>query len=457
MSPQLWVWYAGAFIIALAVLVVVHEMGHYLAARACGVKVLRFAFGFGKVIWMRRAGRDGTEWAVSVFPLGGYVKMLDEREGEVVAAELPRAFNRQSVGRRAFIVAAGPAANFVLAILLYWVLFMHGVTELKPRLGQAPAGSVAALAGIVEGSTVRGVNGTQIATWQELRWEVMRRALNKEVVLIEAINQRREIAVHRIELDRFNLEELEKDPLRPLGLVLFRPRLPAVVGQVQPGSAADAAGFRPGDRVKAIDSKSIADWTALATIARAAPGRSLQFEIERNGTLLSITATPRVVEESGSKLGRLGLMAKAGEGEDFDMSLVVSHGPLESASRALAQTWDTSILSLRMMGRMLTGELSWKNLSGPVTIADYAGQSARLGLGYYLRFLALISISLGVLNLLPVPVLDGGHLMYYLVEFFKGGPVSERALEIGQQIGFALLALLMAFAFYNDINRLVTG
>ncbi len=457
MNPQLWAWYAGAFILALAVLVVVHEMGHFLAARACNVKVLRFAFGFGKVIWMRRGGRDGTEWAVSAFPLGGYVKMLDEREGEVAVAELPRAFNRQSVGRRAFIVAAGPAANFVLAILLYWVLFMHGVTELKPRLGQAPVGSVAASAGIVEGSTVLGVNGTQISTWQELRWEVMRRALNKEVVLIEAINPRREIAVHRIDLDRFNLEELEKDPLRPLGLVLFRPPLPPVVGQVQPGSAADDAGFRPGDWVKAIDGKSIANWTDLAAMARAAPGRMLRFEIERNGVLLSISATPRVVDEGGNKLGRLGLMAKAGEGADFEMTLVVSHDPLESATRALAQTWDTSILSLRMMGRMLTGELSWKNLSGPVTIADYAGQSARLGLGYYLRFLALISISLGVLNLLPVPVLDGGHLMYYLVEFFKGGPVSERALEIGQQIGFALLALLMAFAFYNDINRLVTG
>ncbi|MDP2826719.1 MAG: RIP metalloprotease RseP [Sulfuritalea sp.] len=457
MNPEMLAWYGGAFLLALAVLVVVHEMGHYLAARACNVKVLRFAFGFGKVIWMRRHGRDGTEWAISAFPLGGYVKMLDEREGDVAAGELPRAFNRQPVGRRAFIVAAGPAANFLLAIVLYWFLFMYGVTELKPRLGPPPTGTPAAMAGIGEGMTVRAVNGQAIETWQQLRWETMRRALDKQPLQLEVINLQREIGVHRIDSDRFDLEELEKDPLRTLGLVLYRPRLPAVVGRVLPESAADLAGFRADDRVLAIDGKAIVLWSELAATASAAPGRQLQFAIERDGRQIELLASPRLSEEGGHKLGRLGLMAKEGKGEAFEMTTVVRYGPLESVTRSLAQTWDTSILSLRMMGRMLTGELSWKNLSGPVTIADYAGQSARLGPSYYLRFLALISISLGVLNLLPVPVLDGGHLMYYLVEFIKGGPVSERALEIGQQIGFALLALLMAFAFYNDINRLVSG
>jgi regulator of sigma E protease len=450
-------WYAGAFLLALGVLVVVHEMGHYLAARACNVKVLRFAFGFGRVLWKRSHGRDGTEWAISAFPLGGYVKMLDEREGEVAAADLPRAFNRQSVGRRALIVVAGPAANFLLAIVLYWVLFMHGVTELKPRLGLPPAGTPAAMAAISEGVTVRAVNGKAIATWQDLRWEVMRRVLDKEALQLEVISPQKDIRILRIEIDRFDMEDLEKDALRALGVVLYRPPLPAVVGSVLPDSAADVAGFRDGDRVLAIDGKAIAEWSELAAIARSAPGRQLSFEIERDGRRQLLSASPHLSEQGGQKLGRLGLTARDGHGEAYEMTTVVSYGPMESISRALTQTWDTSILSLRMIGHMLTGELSWKNLSGPVTIADYAGQSARLGATYYLRFIALISISLGVLNLLPVPVLDGGHLMYYLAEFIKRGPVSERALEVGQQIGFVLLALLMAFAFYNDINRLVSG
>lgn len=457
MNPELLFVYAGAFLLALGVLVVVHEMGHYLAARACNVKVLRFAFGFGKVLMMRRFGRDGTEWAVSAFPLGGYVKMLDEREAEVSVDELPRAFNRQSVGRRAFIVAAGPAANFLLAILLYWLLFMHGIAELKPRLGPPPADTPAAMAGIREGETVRAVNGKGIVTWQQLRWEVIGRALDKEPLQLEVIGLKNEITIRHLESKIVNLEDLETDQLRALGLVLFRPRLPAVVGSVQPNSAAELAEFKEGDRVLSIDGKSITLWAELASVARNSPGRQLRVQIERAGRQMDLIAIPRVVEEGSHRFGRLGLMAKEGVGEAFEMTTIVTYGPVESIHRAMEQTWDTSILSLRMMGRMLTGELSWKNLSGPVTIADYAGQSARLGPTYYLRFLALISISLGVLNLLPVPVLDGGHLMYYLVEFIKGGPVSERALEIGQQIGFALLALLMAFAFYNDINRLVSG
>jgi regulator of sigma E protease len=315
MNPQLWGWYGGAFIVALAVLVVVHEMGHYLAARACNVKVLRFAFGFGKVIWMRRKGADGTEWAISVFPLGGYVKMLDEREGEVSPTELHRAFNRQTVGRRAVIVAAGPAANFLLAIVLYWALFIHGVTELKPRLALPPAGTPAAAVSISEGSTVRAVNGTPIQTWQDLRWEVMRRALDKEAVTLEVVSLQREMVVVRIASDQFDLEELEKDPLRPLGLVLFRPRLPSVVGSVQPGSVADVAGFRVGDRVVAIDGKPIAEWSELAAIARASPGSRLRFDILRDGAAYGCHGECRSwSRKAARKFGRLGPDGDGGAG-----------------------------------------------------------------------------------------------------------------------------------------------
>lgn len=457
MTPGVVGWYVGAFILALGVLVIVHEFGHYLAARLCGVKVLRFAFGFGPTLWSRRAGRDGTEWALAAFPLGGYVKMLDEREGAVAPHELTRAFNRQSVGRRAFIVVAGPAANLLLAVFLYWTVFLYGVPELMPRLGAAPAQSTAAVAGVPPGGLVRAVNRQPIATWQELRWEVLRRALDGEVVELEVESPQHEIAKYRLDVTRFPLQDLEKDPLRPLGLVLFRPRVPAVVGRVAPDSAAAEAGFASDDRILSIDGRAVGEWADVSAATRGAAGRRLQIEIERDGRTMSLAVVPREVEEGGQRIGRLGLLAKGADAPQPDMLIEVRYGPFEAASRAVAQTWDTAILSLRMMGRMITGDLSWKNLSGPVTIADYAGQSARMGLSYYLRFLAVISISLGVLNLLPIPVLDGGHLMYYLIEFIQRGPVSERVMEIGQQIGLALLALLMAFAFYNDIIRLVSG
>lgn len=454
MNLQMIAIYAGAFLLALGLLVLIHELGHYFAARRCGVKVLRFAIGFGPIMWSCRFGNDQTEWAIGLLPLGGYVKMLDEREGDVDASELPRAFNQQTVGRRAFIVVAGPVANLLLAIFLYWLVFMAGMIELKPRLGVPPQGTPAAAAGIEAGFTVRAVNGKPIASWQDLRWEVMRQAMNVATLELNGTTSQGLSANYRFDNLRFSLAETEKDPLTPLGLLLYRPPLPAIVGQIMPDSAAAIAGFRSGDEVLEIDGKKISEWADVGAIVRHAVGRPLVFTIQRAGRQMKLTATPQLNGEGEARTGRLGLAVKEDASAMSSMTILVRYNPWEAATRAVAKTWDTAIISLRMMGRMITGELSWKNLSGPVTIADYAGQTARLGLSYYLSFVALISISLGVLNLLPVPVLDGGHLMYYLAEFIKGRPLSDRVLAIGQQVGFALLALLMLFAFYNDFNRL---
>ena len=449
--------YLGAFALALGLLIVVHEAGHFVVARWCGVKVLRFSVGFGKPILSRRFGPDRTELALGAFPLGGYVKMLDEREGEVDAAELPRAFNRQSVWKRFVIVLAGPVANFMLAIVMYWVLFVHGVEEPRPLLGKPAAQSIADRAGFQEGELVRSIDGQAIATWQELRWELLQRALAKGSATLEVINKRQEISFRRIELASLDTSDLEGDILLQTGFRFYRPHLPPVIGRIAPGGVADLAGLREGDRILAIDGEAIADWAQVVAVIREAPGRSLRLDAGREGRTLSLSVTPTAADDRGKRIGRIGIGVREQEIDRTAVMQIVRYGPVAALGRAAGQTWETSVFSLAMLGRMIVGEVSWKNLSGPVTIADYAGQSAKLGLSYYIKFLALISISLGVLNLLPIPLLDGGHLMYYIVEIIKGGPVSERVMEIGQQIGLALLAMLMAFAFYNDINRLVAG
>jgi regulator of sigma E protease len=447
----------ASFVVALGVLIVVHELGHYLVARWCGVKVLRFSVGFGRPLVAWRLGPDRTEWVVAAVPLGGYVKMVDEREGEVAPADLPRAFNRQSVWRRIAIVAAGPLANFLLAILLYWWLFMSGVQDAKPVVAAPEPGTIAAQAGLARGDTIRTINGEPITGWQDVRWRVLQLALDRKSARLEVTDARGAIDWRTLEFGAVTTEGLEGDLLAKLGLRLFRPDVPPVLGQVLSGSIAERAGLRAGDRVVAVNGVRVATWEALVATVRASPGRALVVEVERDGGRRRIQLTPEAVTQGPETIGRIGAAPHIDPESFKDYTLLVRHGPVDAGARAFAKTWEMSVFSLRMLGKMIVGEISWRNLSGPVTIADYAGQSASLGVAPYLAFLALISISLGVLNLLPIPLLDGGHLMYYTIELLKGSPVSERAMEVGQRAGLAVLLFLMAFAFYNDIHRLLSG
>jgi regulator of sigma E protease len=440
-----------AFIVALGVLIVVHEYGHYIVARLCRVKVLRFSVGFGRPLVTWRLGADRTEWVVAAVPFGGYVKMLDEREGPVEAAEAPRAFNRQSVWKRFAIVIAGPLFNFAFAVLVYAGLFMYGLPEARPILGAPPAGTLAASAGLHGGDTVRAIGGESITTWQELRWRVLQAALQRDSVQLETINERGHISMVTLDLRGYPSADVEADVLERVGLRLHRPSLPPVLGQVLSGGAAERAGLAAGDRVVRVDGEPVQDWEAFVNAVRAKPGLPIKLKVERGGATLDLEVVP------DASTRRIGAAVAQPEGYVDKLLIRVQHGPAQALARAVAKTWDISVFSLKMLGRMLIGEVSWRHLSGPVTIADFAGQSASLGWVPYVTFLALISISLGVLNLLPIPLLDGGHLMYYAIEIVKGKPVSERFMELGQRVGLALLLVMMAFAFYNDLNRLLTG
>jgi regulator of sigma E protease len=447
----------AAFVVALGVLVVIHEFGHYLVARICGVKVLRFSVGFGKALWTRRSGPDRTEWVIAALPLGGYVKMLDEREGPVAPHELHRAFNRMNIRRRIAIVVAGPLANFVLAIVIYWGLFLNGVQEVKPVVGAPDRGSIAADSGLTRGETILKLNGEPVASWQDLRWKLLQLAVERHPVQLDAVDARGAPTSRTLDLARFDLQKLEGDPLVALGLRLYRPDIPPVIGRVEPGEPAEAAGLRGGDRIRAVDGREMHSWDEVVAAVQAHPGDPLRMRVARDATELEITVHPATVQQNGAKLGRIGAAVRVDPEAMKGLMTVVRYGPAPAMRMALARTWDTSMFSLKILGKMLVGEVSWKNLSGPVTIADYAGQSARLGLAAYVAFLALISISLGVLNLLPIPLLDGGHLLYYLVELIKGSPVSERVMELGQRLGLTVLLFLMVFALYNDINRQLAG
>jgi regulator of sigma E protease len=450
-----------AFVVALGILITFHELGHYLIARWCGVKVLRFSLGFGKVVASKRVGPDQTEWALSAIPLGGYVKMLDAREGDVPPQDAHREFTRQSVWKRIAIVIAGPVANFLLAIFFYWVLFVSGAPGVKPIIAEPLKDSPAYAAGLQSGERILSINGAPIQTWQDVHLALLSEAVETKKARIELENNKGQLSARNLDLDSLTPTDLESDFLGKLGLALSRPKIKPIVAEAVAGGAAQTAGLQAGDEVIDIDGKAINDWEDLVVQVVASPGRELHFTIQRGAQQKQITITPKADNTGKKIIGRIGARPKVEQAEFDKMMTEVRYGPLVAIGKATEKTWEMSIFSLKMMGKMLTGNISLKNISGPITIADYAGQSAKAGSLPFITFLALISISLGVLNLLPIPLLDGGHLLYYVAEILKGSPVSERVMQMGQPIGMFLLGGLMLVAFYNDIfrviNRFISG
>ncbi|MBK8325404.1 MAG: RIP metalloprotease RseP [Betaproteobacteria bacterium] len=447
-----------AFIVTVGLLVVVHEYGHYFVARLAGVKVLRFSVGFGRVLWSRRTGPDRTEWALCAVPLGGYVKMLDTREGDVLESEMGRAFDRQAVGKRIAIVLAGPAANFLAAFVLYWALFVTGLPGMKPVLAEPPAGSAAQAAGLSDGDVVLSVGGNAAGSWTDVRWLLLKQSVRGGSVALELEGATGGRATRSLDLSGLTPEDLDKDFLAKLGMKPYVPRVSPTLGRVQPGGAGERAGLLAGDRVIAVDGMPVASWSEFTARVRASPEKPIALDVERAGQRLALNAVPEGAGKTTPRTGLLRVEPGAEMKEAFErMQTTVRLGPLEAVPRAVHRVWDLSVFSLEMLVKMVTGQVSWKNLSGPITIADYAGQTASMGWVSFAGFLALVSVSLGILNLLPVPLLDGGHLVYYSVEIVTGSPVSDRTLEIGQRVGLAILAGLTFFALYNDINRLITG
>ena len=446
-----------AFLVTIGILVTFHEFGHFLVGRLMGVKVLRFSIGFGKPLFLRRFGRDRTEFVIAAIPLGGFVRFLDERElpeGESVeAGEADRAFNRQKVWKRFLIVLAGPFANLLLAVLLYAALYMNGVDGLKPIVSAPAATSAAAEAGLVERDEIVAVDGRSLESWQELRWRMLRLSGAPSVEL--TVKRNGETSKKTIVLDKLTSSDWEGPFLDTLGLRVFLPSAPPAVMRVIEDRAGAIAGLKANDLLLSIDGQALGSVGDARRIIAAHPGEALKIKVSRGGAETTIDARPDARQVDGKTVGQLGIDLGPNPAAFAQNRVTTQYGPFDALGRGAQKTWELSIFSLKMLGRIAIGEASLKNISGPLTVADYAGQSASQGPSTFVLYLAVISISLGVLNLLPVPLLDGGHLLYYAVEFIKGSPLSDRTLQIGQQAGMFVLAALMALALYNDLFRLL--
>lgn len=440
-------------LIALGVLVTFHEFGHFWVARRCGVKVLRFSVGFGMPL-LRWHDKQGTEFVVAAIPLGGYVKMLDEREGEVPVDQLDQSFNRKSVRQRIAIVAAGPIANFLLALVFFWVLAMLGSEQVRPVIGAVESGSIAAKAGLNAGQEIVSIDGEPTSGWAAVNLQLVRRLGESGAIQLLVREQGSTAESPRtLALDNWLKGADEPDPIRSLGIRPWRPALPPVLAELDPNGPAQAAGLKTGDRLLALDGQSLDDWQQVVDTVRTRPDTKIMLRIERDNAQIDVPVTLAARGESKAPSGYLGAGVKAIDWPP-EMIREVSYGPLAAIGEGARRTWTMSILTLDSLKKMLFGELSVKNLSGPITIAKVAGASAQSGVADFLNFLAYLSISLGVLNLLPIPVLDGGHLLFYLIEWVRGRPLSDRVQGWGIQIGISLVVGVMLLALVNDLGRL---
>ncbi|MEH3244522.1 sigma E protease regulator RseP [Citrobacter freundii] len=445
-------WNLAAFIVALGVLITVHEFGHFWVARRCGVRVERFSIGFGKALW-RRTDKLGTEYVIALIPLGGYVKMLDER-AEPVAPELRHyAFNNKTVGQRAAIIAAGPIANFLFAIFAYWLVFIIGVPGVRPVVGEITPNSIAAQAQIQPGTELKAVDGIETPDWDAVRLQLVAKIGDEHTTLSVAqfgSNQRQD---KTLDLRQWAFEPDKEDPVSSLGIRPRGPQIEPVLSEVQVNSAASKAGLQAGDRIVKVNGQPLTQWMTFVTLVRDNPDMPLALDIERQGSSLSLTLTPDSKQVNGKAEGFAGVVPKVIPLPD-EYKTVRQYGPFSAVLEASDKTWQLMKLTVSMLGKLITGDVKLNNLSGPISIAQGAGMSAEFGIIYYLMFLALISVNLGIINLFPLPVLDGGHLLFLAIEKLKGGPVSERVQDFSYRIGSILLVLLMGLALFNDFSRL---
>lgn len=440
-------------LVALGVLVTFHEFGHFWVARRCGVKVLRFSVGFGTPL-LRWHDRQGTEFVIAAIPLGGYVKMLDEREGDVPVEQLDQAFSRKTVGQRIAIVIAGPAANFLLALAFFWLVAMLGSQQVRPVIGAVESASLAAEAGLQAGQEIVAVDGEPTTGWAAVNLQLVRRLGESGTLLVNVRDQGSTLdSPRQIVLNDWLKGVDEPDPIASLGIRPWRPALAPILAQLDPQGPAHAAGLQVGDRLVALNGQALDDWQQLVDRVRALPGKPVSLTVERAKQMLDVPVQLAARGEGEARGGYLGAGVQGGEWP-AEMLREVSFGPLEAVAEGFRRTWTMSLLTLDSLKKMLFGELSVKNLSGPITIAKVAGASAESGFGDFLNFLAYLSISLGVLNLLPIPVLDGGHLLFYLIEWARGRPLSERVQGWGMQIGISLVIGVMLLALVNDLSRL---